>query len=117
MITTKRVNSRTWEWTVTDPVTREHLAGGYAGTKRDAESDAKLWYLGYQIDDARRRGDIAPGDRVKFKPEWQDAGDAERVFIAVEVDTDRILVRDDSFNGLIKPTQRVSRTMLVTNKL
>lgn len=50
---------------------------------------------------------IRAGDRVYFKPEWQDDGDRDIVFLALEdEDSGRVLVQGQiglTFN----PTQRV----------
>jgi hypothetical protein len=82
MKTTIQKQGRVWEWGIDRGA--EHLAGGYAKTKADAENDSRIAAKGIEKDEARKAGRIAEGDEVKIAPEWQDKGDGKFTFIAIE---------------------------------
>lgn len=64
-------------------------------------------------DNAENDMAIKQGDKVKFKPEWQDAGDEEITFVALE-DEDGGRVRIGAVGVLTRfvPTQIVLTSML-----
>jgi hypothetical protein len=56
---------------------------------------------------------IKTGDRVKIRPEWQDEGDSEIEFIAVDdEEKGRVTIEAQLPNMPIKPTQVVRIDMI-----
>lgn len=58
-------------------------------------------------------GGVRRGDRVIFKPDWQDPGDESVVFVAVDDESNgRVTVQDANNDLEIKPTQVVATSMI-----
>jgi len=55
---------------------------------------------------------IKKGDRVVFKPEWQDAGDENIVFLAIEDEEDGRVLVEAQVDLPIKPTQLIETRMV-----
>lgn len=82
MKTTTTKQGRVWNWEVAE--NGEVIAGGICKTKADAANDAAIWIETTEARRAKHAGRIAKGDTVKIKPEWQDKGDENYAFFAVE---------------------------------
>lgn len=80
-ITIEKISPRLWEWSVK---TDADLTGGLCRTKRDASSDAAIWVANIQAIEAHAAGRIVAGNLLHIKPEWQDKGDSDFLFYAVE---------------------------------
>jgi hypothetical protein len=81
-ISVEKISSRCWGWSVLRG--REVVAGGFCSSKGAANTDAETARASYWIDENRKVGLIATGDVVKIKKEWQDAGDENYTFFAVD---------------------------------
>lgn len=81
-IKTEKIKSNCWAWEVLQA--GKSLAAGYCTTKHAAESDAQAWIESAQAAAARAAGWIVKGDKLDIKPEWQDPGDEDYDFYAIE---------------------------------
>lgn len=59
---------------------------------------------------------IKKGDRIQFKPEWQDAGDSNVTFIAVEDESGGRVMISAEIGLPINPTQIVHTYMIQESK-
>ena len=83
-IRTEKIKANRWQWAVINLDTREPAASGYCKTQTAAKSDAQAWIDHVENGEARREGRVVKGDIVHILPEWQDKGDDQFTFVAVE---------------------------------